>query len=90
MGAARRLVRSRLAAFVVCAGGVLLSVPSAGLAAGWTATPETVTAQNGVTSVATGLDGSSNLIAVWADAQRRSRRACVMRATKSFGAPPSC
>ena len=66
--AARRLVRSRLAAFVVCAGGVLLSVPSAGLAAGWTANPETVTAQNGVTGVATGLDGSSNLIAVWADA----------------------
>ena len=45
MGAARRLVRSRLAAFVVCAGGVLLAVPSAGLAAGWTANPETVTGQ---------------------------------------------
>ena len=65
--AVRRFVRSRLAAFVVCAGGVLLSVPSAGLAADWTATPEPVTSINGVTSVVTGMDGSSNLTAVWAD-----------------------
>jgi hypothetical protein len=66
MGAARRLVRSRLATLVVCAGGLLLSLPGAGLAAGWTGS-EPMAGQDGVTSVSTGLDGSSNLIAVWAD-----------------------
>jgi hypothetical protein len=84
--AARRLVRSRLATFLVCAGGVLLSVPSAGLAAGWTANPETVTAQNGVTGVSTGLDGSSNLIAVWAGGN--GIQASVRSATTKSWATP--
>ena len=43
MGAARRFASARLAAFVVCAGGVLLAVPTAGLAADWTPSSESVT-----------------------------------------------
>ncbi len=43
MGAARRFARARLAAFVVCAGGVLLALPTAGLAANWTTSSESGT-----------------------------------------------
>ncbi len=67
MGAARRFASARLAAFVVCAGGVLLAVPTAGLAADWTSSSESVTGSSGASSVVTGLDNSSNLTAVWAD-----------------------
>ena len=67
MGAARRFASARLAAFVVCAGGVLLAVPTAGLAANWTSSSESVTGSSGASSVVTGLDNSSNLTAVWAD-----------------------
>jgi Ig domain of plant-specific actin-binding protein len=68
MSAARRLVRSRLAAFVVCAGGALLALPAVGLAAApWDSTIEPVTASGGATQLSTGLDQAQNLTAVWND-----------------------
>jgi hypothetical protein len=66
MSAARRLVRSRLATFVVCAGGALLAMPAAGLAAGWSPS-EAVPDSAGAASVASAFDGGSYLTVVWND-----------------------
>jgi hypothetical protein len=67
--AARRLARFRLAAAVVCAGSVLLSVPSTGLAsAGWSSTTSEATpGAAGASSFAIGLASSQDLTAVWSD-----------------------
>jgi hypothetical protein len=66
MGAvARRLVRTRFAALLVCAGGFLLAAPASGLAANWSPTTETVPGSNNAVSIASGLDPSLNLTAVW-------------------------
>ena len=66
MGAARRLVSARLAVLVVCAGGMLLALPAAGLAAGgWSPTTETISGSSSATEVSSGFDGSTNLSAIW-------------------------
>jgi hypothetical protein len=65
MGAARRLASARLAAIVVCAGGMLLAAPAVGLAAGWSPTTETVGGSSGATEVASSFDASTSLSAIW-------------------------
>jgi PKD domain len=65
---ARRLVRSRLAAAMVCVGGVLLAIPGAAFAAApWESQNETIPQTSGATQLSTGLDQAQDLIAVWND-----------------------
>ena len=68
MKVARRLVRSRLAAVMVCVGGALLAIPGAAFAAApWESQNETIPQTSGATQLSTGIDHAQNLIAVWND-----------------------
>lgn len=67
MGAVRRFARSRLTTLVVVAGGALLILPSAGLAANWSPTVYPVPSSTSAASVVTDFGGSSALTAIWDD-----------------------